>query len=255
MARAQRLEQEGQDMGRLFKSGWMTHPVQILLSGLLLLGWQGAVNANPIQIGSQIVVPFETETVIDLSNVNLGDDTGVRVKNLTQDGNDKSISVELIPGASDLGFQAPDGFVLLDNTLHVTSNLTPGGRRIRARMDFGRYNGGRAGIRAMGVRFNSIRLLRADFNTRRWIPAVNAIRDQSIVPIRFLTGIRANLALGHYGIDKQNEFVWAVLDTAGEQFFAIGGLSAIPLPAAWLLFLTGSGMLVLVARRRRSEAS
>lgn len=242
-------------MRRLFRTRRMAHPFRIVCSSLLLLGWQGAGHANPILIGSQDV-PLGTEAVIDLRNVNSGDETGVRVKNLTQDGDNKSVSVNLIPGPSDLGFQLPGGFVLLDNTLLVTSDLTiPGGRRIRARLDFGRYNGGRAGIRAMGVRFNSIRLLRADFARQRWIPAVDSIRKRAEADIRFLTGIRANFVLGNHGIDTQNEFVWAVVDTAGDQYFAIGGTSAIPLPAAWLLFLTGSGMLALVARRRRSDAS
>ena len=180
-------------------------------------------------------------------------ETGVLVKNLSQDIETADIGIELLGGPNPFNLVVPDGFVLLDNTLKVNSGLLPGGRRLRARMDLGRY-GGRASLRQQGIRINSLRLLRADFDSGRWIRAVDAIREKRRADIRFLTAVRADFVLGHYGIDPQQDFVWAVLDTSGEQFFAIAGLRAVPLPAAGLLFLAGSGLLLAFSRRHQIPA-
>ena len=216
-----------------------------VILGIALIGWSNASYAS--KVGSQIGT-IDSEIQIKWDANNNADKTGVRVKNLSSTGGGR-VDIELITGKNNSSLLVPAGFKLLDNTLRVTSDLESGGRRIRARMDFGRF-GGRIGIRARGIRANSLRLLRADFAGRRWVRAVDTIRDKR-VNIRFLTAIRADFTLGHHGIDKQNQFVWAVLDTSGEQFFAIAGLAAVPIPAAWLLFLSGSGLLVLVKRRHR----
>lgn len=214
--------------------------------GIALIGWSNSSYAS--KVGSQIGT-IGSEIQIKWDANNNADKTGVRVKNLSSTGGGQ-VDIELITGKNNSSLLVPAGFKLLDNTLQVTSSLNPGGRRIRARMDFARL-GGRIGIRARGIRADSLRLLRADFAGRRWIRAVDSIRDKRRADIRFLTAIRADFTLGHHGIDKQNQFVWAVLDTSGDQLFAIAGLAAVPIPAAWLLFLSGSGLLVLVKRRHR----
>ena len=183
-----------------------------------------------------------------------GDDTGIRVLNLAPQGGKVKVSIE--SGARDFNLALPDGFLLLDNTLHVTSDLQPGGLRLRPRLDFGRY-GGRAGIRARGIRVGSLRVLRADFASGRWIRAIDSIRaldfnrERVLVERRFLRALKTEPVIGNYGIDLQKEFAWAVVNTSGDQYFALGGLGQVPLPAAWMLFLSGTGLLAWSARRRR----
>ena len=216
-------------------------------AGLLLAAWQPVATANFFDVP---IGPGGSELLLDIGD---GDESGVRIQNLGPTGG--QVTVELLPGAKDFNLSLPQGFLLLDNTLHVTSNLLPGGRRLRARMDFGRY--GRAGIRALGIRVGSLRLLRADITGGRWIRATDSIRrfdfnqQRVLIERRFLRGLRVDPKIGNYGIDFQKEFAWAVVNTSGNQVFALAGLKAIPLPAAWILFLSGSGLLMWIGRRRR----
>lgn len=168
------------------------------------------------------------------------DDTGFQVLNLSDVAG--SVSMTQLDALPPLNVSAPKGFKLLDTSLLVSSTLPAAGRRLQIRYDFGRYNLRRAGIRA-----GSLRLMRADIRMGRWMPAIRAIRDLQRADIRFIDGGRADLKLGHYGIDHQNQYVWAVLDTSADQYFAIAG-KPIPLPAAGALLFSGLGVLALFGR-------
>ena len=228
-----------------------------LLRAVLIVLTSASLTAISIQAGASFlefdIGGIGEDRLLNPADPAGGDDTGIRVINLAPQGGTVRVSLE--SGARDFNLALPDGFLLLDNTLHVTSDLLPGGRRLRARVDFGRY--GRAGIRAMGIRVGSLRVLRADFASGRWIRAIDSIRafdfnqERVLVERRFLTALRANPVIGNYGIDLQKEFAWAVVNTSGDQYFALGGLSQVPLPAAWILFLSGSGLLAWSTRRRR----
>ncbi|MDH3763773.1 MAG: hypothetical protein OEU50_22575 [Gammaproteobacteria bacterium] len=218
------------------QSGFYRVATAVLIS-ILGIGLSSSIQAAPV--------------VVNLQGQSLTDDTGYLLENLSNETGDPS--VEILSGDPGFNFAVPQGFVLLDTTLHVKPDLKAGKRRIRARIDYGRYYGGRAGIRKLGIRANTLRLLRANSASRRWVRAGNGIRATNL-GIRYGRTTLAGL-LGQQGLDTENEVVWAVLDTKGEQFFALAGLSNVPLPAGWLLFMSGSGLLLLVSRKKsRSRA-
>lgn len=196
-------------------------------------GFAAPVDFAPGDLKSVLVNPNDTRT-------------GVRIDYQSGQGGRvdlQQLSISNQPLLSNL--QTPSGFKLLDTTLFVDSTLTTGVRRIRARIGYRR-----ADVRALGIRANSLRLLRADIAGGRWLRAVSRIRDQGRATIRYLPATVANLRLGNHGFDATNKSVWAVTDLRGPQYFAIGGLNPIPLPAAWILFLSGSGLLLMLNRRR-----
>lgn len=209
-----------------------------LLSAATIGAHAGAAFAAPVQFA-----PGDVKSVLLDPN---DTSTGVRIDYQSGQGGQVDVQ-QLSIGQTPLlsGLQAPSGFRLLDTTLFVDSTLTSGARRIRARIGYRR-----ADVRALGIRANSLRLLRADIAGGRWLRAVSRIRDQGRATIRYLPATAATLRLGNHGFDAVNKSVWAVTDLKGSQYFAIGGLNAIPLPAAWILFLSGSGLLLLLNRRR-----
>ena len=226
-----------------------------LITGCVLAIWACAAYAEPISV---LIGPAEENPepiLIDWTADEDADETGVLIQNLSDQKG--QVTIELLTGMPEgvippEGLKTPEGFKLLDTTLYVKSELMAGARRIRARMDYGRF--GRAGLRELGIRANSLRLMRADFESKRWIRAVRSIVETERADIRYFGGREfgrgADFILGHHGFDDKNEFVWAVMDSSGEQYFAIGGLTAVPIPAAWLLFVTGSGLLFIAGRRR-----
>lgn len=181
--------------------------------------------------------------IVDLSGDPTDSDfTGLQLLNLSDVGG--SVSLATMNQLPNLDLKQPQGFKLLDLTLQVNSTLPAAGRRLQIRFDYGRANLRRAGIRA-----GSLRLLRADIRAGRWLPAVRAIRDGRRADIRYITG-GADFKLGHFGNDTDKQYVWAVLDSSGDQLFAIAG-KPVPLPAAGVFLASGLGALILSARRRR----
>ena len=206
--------------------------------GISLVLWAGA--ALPVTVGPG----QQLDIFLDSVNPN----TGVSVLNQSTSAGEVSLKQVSIAGDDKLrNLQAPAGFRLLDNSLFVESTLPSGKRRAGIRIGYERL--GRAGIRRAGIRVGSLRLLRADIARERWLPAQQRILNKRRADIRRIRGL-ATLRLGNYGFDKNNQNVWAVTDLGGSQYFAIGGLAIVPLPAAWLLFLSASGALFLVSRRR-----
>lgn len=213
--------------------------VLFIAGGLASQGMAASVKVQ-VEPASQYAKPYTGDLSGDAADA---DDTGFQVLNLTEQAG--SVSMSMVESPPALKGGAPKGFKLLDKSLLVSSTLPEAGRRLQIRFDFGRYNLRRAGIRA-----NSIRLLRADIRMGRWIPAIRAIRDVRRADIRYIDGARADLKLGHYGIDHKNQYAWAVIDASGDQYFTLAG-KPVPLPAAGALLFSGVGALALIGRLRR----
>ena len=217
----------------------------LAVAGCAAFSWNQAGHAMPIDA---LIDPNATQPLrLDWG---AGGGTGILLQNPPGVGG--KVSIELLDGPAP-PLAAPDGFVLLDNTLRVSSSLPSEGLRMRASMGIRVGQGRRIPVRLRGLRPDSLRLLRADFASGRWIRAINSIRARERADIRMITDGRADFTLGHFGIDSVRQTVWAVVDTSGEQLFAIGA-KRVPEPVGWLLLVTGAAFFAVARRRTRAEA-
>jgi hypothetical protein len=184
---------------------------------------------------SAIVAPGE-EVLVDMSgNGQDSDDTGFRLKNLSQQAG--TIAAQVIPGDPRLpGDSVQDGFELIDGTMHVVSDLPAGQIRARYRIEYDVRAVRRAGIRATGVR-----LMRRDSANKIWVRAVRA-RAQPRMG-RYLPRAEADFVLGHHGFSQSNRYAWAVMDVNSR--YAVGGPTSTALPglAPWALLALGGTLL------------
>jgi len=136
----------------------------------------------------------------------------------------------------------PEGFVLLDGTLGITTDIPDGQMTLQVRIAYDPNE-----LRAIGwdgtKRPSMIRLIKGDSHSY-WRPIEDVIRLRGLSARRKMTP--ADFTLGHYGADLDNEYVWAVIDVPGT--FAIG----IPEPASLACLIGGVGALMLRRRRRRT---
>lgn len=175
------------------------------------------------------------------------DETGFQIYS-DPENSEGQVVVDWIPTPD---AQIDNGFVLLDNTLRVQTDLTAGSYRLGLRRAFVRSN-----IRAAGIRARSLRVFRLRQIGReqvRWeaVPAYKRIAKRGRADIRRIFG-RSTFKLGNYGIALQDQYAWSVIDNGG--YFAIGGLM-VPEPSTWVLLGTGLTGLYLTRRGRRKVRS
>jgi hypothetical protein len=192
----------------------------------------------------QSTIPATNEDTLYIGGGN-GDDTGVRI--LNGSANPTTATIDILTGQLPRSEESiSDGFLLLDNSLTVnTSPNIDGQMRSRVRIA---YSDSR--LRAKGLVRSRLRLFRLDGIRKRWIPAVNLIRDKR-VEIRRLPRIAKDFVLGHHGYYDNGAgggYVWAVLDVGGE--YAIGNV-----PEPTTLMILGTGVSLLLAKRRRRNVS
>lgn len=188
-----------------------------------------------------VFTPIDQGGVLDF-DVGLG--LPLKFENIS--GADGQVKAELVEGpALGSGETVAPGFLLLDRSLIVESDVQPGELRARIRINFRR-----AELRPRGIRVGSLRLMQFDRIRARWIRAERLIRTQGI-RARFLKSTGATFNLGNFGVDAQNSVVWGVTDGPGR--FAIGALLAVAEPAP--IALLGAGALLLVLARRQSRTT
>ncbi|MEX0886495.1 MAG: PEP-CTERM sorting domain-containing protein [Phycisphaeraceae bacterium] len=176
------------------------------------------------------------------------DATGLRFRNLSEQSGTVSISRsnEPLPTLATIGSPYDEPFRMIDNTLLEidTSAFADGRMRLRIRMGYeGRV------IRQAGLRARTLHLMRFHRRWDCWQPAVFAIRDVRRMDFRFFPNRQADFTLGHFGVDQENQYVWAVIDTNGT--YAIAG---VPEPATMSLMFAAGGLAVMLHRRRGAAA-
>lgn len=187
--------------------------------------WPGTASAVFLpEIGDEALVGFDATGSLLFKNLGFA---GAEFDAVLEDGP--------VPGPNET---VEKGFVILDRSLLVTTNLEPGKLRARYRL---RYDG--RALRRLGVRERALRLMRFSPAEGRWLRARRLIRAAR-ADIRFLPGRRADFVLGHFGVDPKSMLVWGVTDVAGR--YAIGARLPVVEPAAAVLLATGLGLLGLV---------
>ncbi len=178
------------------------------------------------------------------------DETGFQIYS-NPDNQEGQVDVDWIPTPD---AAVDDGFVLLDNTLMVNTNLEAGSYRLGLRRAFARSMIQDAGIRARTLRV--FRLMNTGRAEARWhaVPAYKRIVKRGRADIRRIFGRMPFKSenLGNYGIALQDQYAWSVIDNGG--YFAIGGLM-VPEPSTWVLLGTGLTGLYLHRRGRRKVRS
>ena len=137
---------------------------------------------------------------------------------------------------------APQGFELLDGTLAIATSIPDGQMKLQVRVAYDplelRAQGGRAQKPPVLMRRTQVG------QDMRWRPITDLIRVRGLRARRRIGP--ADFMLGHYGVDWDNEYVWAVIDVPGT--FTVG----VPEPVSLLCLAGGIGMLVLRRPRRTS---
>ena len=227
--------------------------------------WTLAVSCGIALVASPAATAYELKNVLvtmlpgDDIVVDLSDDpldthaTGVRVHNPLSNPSG-TVRVRWLDGPPAApGDTVVGGYRLLDLTLEITTDLPLGDTiQVQRRMEFDAGQPIPSGMDAatpqlFGLRERSLRILRRQpgpFSFSWGIPQP-AIIHTDRADVRRIYG-PADFVLGHYGVDLDNDYVWAVVDFPGT--FAVGG---VPEPAMAALLLGGAIPLVLLLRRTR----
>jgi len=213
-----------------------------------LLGWSTATaQQNSATIGP--ASSGEDEALIR-AFPNTDDETGVWFKNLSDQSGAVSVQVSdaslpAVQATIGSPFQLP--FVMIDNTsLEIGSAAFPDGeKRLGIRMEYNPRI-----VRRRGLRMDSLHLMKFDRVREQWAPAIFSIRKFPRTGIRFFPNAPADQTLGHFGINPNENYVWATIDTNG--LYGIGGV--VPEPAALSLICAAGGIVVLACRPRRNVA-
>ncbi|NNC88959.1 MAG: PEP-CTERM sorting domain-containing protein [Akkermansiaceae bacterium] len=167
--------------------------------------------------------------------------SGVTVRNFSNNSGTLTVSPAEPFSAPTTGSPDPDRpFIMVDDSLLEVSvaGIPEGRRAVQVRIGYRR-----AGIRARKLGIRSLRVMRYDRLRGRFFPARKAFDG----PTRRFLGVRADLRLGHYGVDFDNKNAWVVLDK--NSTYGLAGI-LVPEPAAFGMIGLGLGIMVLLRRRK-----
>ena len=182
---------------------------------------------------------------LDLSgNPDDADQTGIVFWNMSS-GPD-TITIEGLP-QTDL--TAEDGFLMLDGSLRVTTNLQAGEFRVLLLREYNEVRVRR--LRRRALLRGRLRVMRRKGGEARYRRArLRARRMREIrlygAPVRELRARRTG-HLGRRGVDTTKSYVWAVVDNASD--FGVG--APVPEPMSMTILLAGAAGLLIRRRRGR----